>query len=210
MSRREPADPLYQAVRRSLIVIVGKIALKQLAVRLHHREHGDQRLHLRGKRKPASLKLCIKQRLHAKTVPRQKQALFLPVPDCKRPHAVKAVHAALPPLTEGCQDHLRIAVAAEGVSFFLKLPADLDKIVDFPVECQPVAPVCIGHWLASGIRQIQNGKPPVPQRHTALLPQSRAVRSAVRERVQAAHRELTVSFFIDHTINSTHIFSPVR
>ncbi len=52
----------------------------------------------------------IVQRLLADAVPRQYQAVLLPVIQCDRKHTVKAVEHVVPPLGVGVQDYLRVTV----------------------------------------------------------------------------------------------------
>ena len=99
-------------------------------------------------------KLGVVKRLHAKTVPGEKQALFLSVPDGERPHSVKAVHAFFLPLAVRRHDHFRVAVSAERVPLMLQFLPDLDKIVYLTVKRHPVALIGVGHRLASGTGEI--------------------------------------------------------
>ena len=153
-SSRESLDPLDQALRLGLIMIVRKITVEHLLVRFHLLKQREKRLHLRCKGESSVRELGVVKRLHAKTVPGEKQALFLSVPDGERPHSVKAVHAFFLPLAVRRHDHFRVAVSAERVSLVLQFLPDLDKIVYLTVKRHPVALIGVGHRLASGAGEI--------------------------------------------------------
>ena len=153
-SCREALDSLNQALRLGLIMIVRKIAVEHLLVRLHLLKQREKRLHLRCKSESSVREFGVVKRLHAKTVPGEKQALFLSVPDGKRPHSVKAVHAFFLPLAVRRHDHFRVTVAAERVSLVLQLLPDLDKIVYLTVKRHPVALIGVGHRLTTGTGEI--------------------------------------------------------
>ena len=101
------------------------------------------------------------QRLHTHAVARRVKLLALPIPDCKREHAVKALHAVGAPLMVRREDDFGIGLALPRRGAGIEFAAQFEEIIDFPVEHDYIALVARDHRLVAGGRDIDDGEPPV-------------------------------------------------
>ena len=129
------------------------------------------------------------ERLDAETVARREEALVAAVPDEESPHPAQALEAGLAPFCVGREQHLAVGVGGEGAALAAQLVAQLEIIVDLPVENEVEAPARIGHRLKAGVGEIEDRKPPVPERDRARgrgeFAPARPVRPAMGDEVDA-------------------------
>ena len=116
-------------------VAEGEIILDRLRIgRPAQQRMGEQALELRGEEQGAVGQLGIEERLHAEPVAGEEQRSVLGVVEREGEHAVEARQAVRPPLPPGGEDHLGVALGAEGVALRLELGAQLAEIVDLAID----------------------------------------------------------------------------
>ena len=142
-------------------------------------------LQLRGEEN--TLRRCrVVERLDAEAIARQGQRPRLAVPQREGKHADRAFDRGFDaPKRAGFQQHLGIGVAAHGMAGRLQLAADVAVIVDFTIEGDDKSPIGRMHRLRAAGAEIDDGKPPLAQRHAAfgLDPDFAGVRPAMPHRL---------------------------
>ena len=129
------------------------------------------------------------ERFHADAVAHQAQGAGLPVEQREGEHAGKALDGAFrPPFEEGRQHHLGVGMSAKAMAAAFQLRAQLLKIIDLAVVDDDVAAIGRVHRLRAGLAQVDDGKPPMPERDAGfrLRPGIAAVRPAMGERIDHA------------------------
>jgi hypothetical protein len=149
----------------------------------------EQRFDLGGKQeRPRSA--CEVERLHAKTVAHEQQALPGAVPETNREHAVEARDDVDAPFFVSVDDGFGVGVIRlESMAARLELASQRLMVVNLAVEDDVHGAVLVGHRLVCTRRQVDNGKAPERQAYSAgaVDPQSLAVGPAVAH--QLAHRD---------------------
>src|SRR5262245_1768577 len=110
-----------------------------------------------------TLRECVIERLHTKSIASAKESLFPAVPETKAPHAIEMLEAFFSPLLIGVQDNFSIGRRSKIVAAPLKLAANLPIVVYLSIECDGVGPIISSHWHTSRRRDIQNRESAVSQ-----------------------------------------------
>jgi len=126
-----------------------------------------QDLQLGGEREPP-VDFHIVERLDAEEITGEQEAALLRVQNGKREHAHQSGQGRSAPPGTGSQQHLRVRAGVERVPESFELLAKLEVVVDLAVEDDVVAPVRAGHRLSAGLRQVDDGEPPVRQRRLGI------------------------------------------
>ena len=160
-----------------------------------------ERFDFRGECDPTVMNAVV-ERLNADPVTNQPEAMCVCVPEGYGKHAAKFLQTIDAPLRKGVQDNLGVGVIRfpAALSVLFKLSPYLRMVIDLTVEDDLQRPVLIAHGLSSGIREIDDGKPPVCQAHAAVgrNPQPGAIRPAMdhglphADKVFRSHLEVAV------------------
>ena len=188
MGRGQLVHPLEDRGR------VGDVAVRQVAVdgqrvdRAGHvaRGQGEQRLQLAGEQDPlAPLVEPVDQGLLAEAVAAEHQGAPGGVPDGQGEHAAEqGEHARALVLVE-VDEHLGVAVGAEGMSARLEAVAEGGEVVDLAVEDGPDGAVLIGQRLVAA-GKVDDGEPTEPERGVCVAVGALIVGPAVHDPV--SHR----------------------
>ena len=161
MPRHQAGDALEQRLRRHHI-FKRKIALQRVEVQLLVKaRHLQKALDLTAIDQ-AVPHHAIVQRLDAKEVARQKQALLLCVPDGKRKHPAQMVEHLGAPFLKAVHDRLRIGVRIELMTRGDQLFSQVLIIINLAVEGDHQRAVLIVNRLVAGRRDVDNRQPPEP------------------------------------------------
>ena len=96
-------------------VAEGEIVLDRLRARASAQQRmGEQALQLRGEDEGAVGEHGVEERLHAEPVAGEEQRIAVRVVEREGEHAVEFREAIRPPLPPGGEDHLGVALGAEG------------------------------------------------------------------------------------------------
>src|SRR5262249_49044509 len=126
----------------------------------------------------------VVQRLLAKAITRQQQALaaFIPYSECK--HSAEGMHAIRAMVLIKVHDHFGIGVGIKAMASRLQPCSELGKVVYFTVEYGPDGPVLVVNRLPAG-GEIDYAEPPHAQSDLAGDVNALIVGPTVRDR--AAH-----------------------
>ena len=140
-----------------------------------------------GAEQQGAAEAAVVERLLADPVARQGEAPRAPVPERQGEHALRAAQRLLDaPLLDRGQQHLGVGVAAEAVPARPERGPQAAEVVDLAVQDQDVAARGGGHRLAAGGREVDDGEPPVAERHAGpgVGPGPGVVGPAVAQRVR--------------------------
>ncbi|HMJ54924.1 MAG TPA: hypothetical protein VK540_22765, partial [Polyangiaceae bacterium] len=153
---------------------------------------------------------CIKERLLAGAISREKKPSSWIVPDTQRKHPIKARNDAFAPCPVSLDDDFSVGTGPKGVAARLELAAELMVIVDLAIERDDDLPIVASHGLRPGFRQIQNReaamteKPAVTPYHAA--PVRTAVSDGPKRGIDVDVRPVTEEYGAEY---STHVASLV-
>ena len=99
----------------------------------------------------------------------------------KRPHSVQLGKAARAPVAVGRQQDFGVAGRPEAIPGGLQLVAQLDVVVDLPIEHDDKLAVRRVHRLVAGGAQVQDGESAKTEPHVLVEVQTRVVRAPVRD-----------------------------
>src|SRR5690606_13591891 len=164
----------------------------------------EQRPELRREEQERSLgarQLGVVERFDAEAIARDEHLALRSIVDGEGEHAAQLGEHALPPLAVGGEQPFGDRARAKGASARLELFAELDVVVDLPVEDDGVAALGIDHGLVPLGREIEDGEPPEAEANAGGLPVARVEPGVVRAAVdlRRAHRAHGLSYpSIDH------------
>ena len=93
-----------------------------------------QRFELGAKDELTVVQKGVIQGLHPEAVAYQEKSLLIAIPQRKREHAAKTMHAGFAPGLPGVDDHLRVGMRTKHVAQRLQFGHQFLKIVDFAIE----------------------------------------------------------------------------
>ena len=174
-----------------------------------HQQVCEQRLQLRCEQE-ARAALGIEQRFDPKAVTGHEQALLLVIPDRKSEDAVQPLHARRSPLDVGCQQHLRVGMAAELMPARQQIAADVFGVVQLAIVANRIGVVSslsrhrLGPACRVDHRETAMGKSGV-RRH----PDAFRIRAAVEQGISHLGKDRTLLGEVDLPVNpacnSAHI-----
>jgi hypothetical protein len=138
---------------------------------------GEQRGQRRGEPQPAR-RLGQIDRLDAEPVPAKHHRAGLVLGDREREHPEEVLDAVDAPAVVRLEDHLGVGGGEEAVAVSAQLVAQLLVVVYAAVEDHREAQFVVGHRLLTGLGQVDDLQPPVPEGHRPVLPEALAVRTA--------------------------------
>ncbi len=190
---REPHPGARQHVLQSLPdgpgrrdVVEAQVVVQRLQVQLRcgptRAQHRQHRLELRREQHLAAVVAPV-QRLDADAVARQVHRVFAGVVDGDGEHAVEAPQEGDALALVQAQEHLGVRGRAQRDALRAQLGGQFHVVEDLAVLHQRDAAV-VGHQGLVAARQVDDGKPPVAQRHAApgRLPHAFVIGATVPER----------------------------
>ena len=166
---------------------------------------GQKALDLAAEEQLALVGEVVVEGLDAEVVPGAEQGLLGLVPDGKGEHAPQLGQHPLAPLLVAVEQDLGVrVVGGEGVARLHQLSAQLHEVVDLAVEHHGQVFILVEHGLGAA-RQVDDGQPPVAQRHPAAEITALAVRPAVGDGVgHCFQNRFTPGTHAGKANNSTH------
>ena len=134
----------------------------------------------------------VVERLLAEPIARDEEPLAARVPDGEGEHPRQPLGKRVAPLFITVDEHLGVAARAEDVPARDQFVAQAEIIVNLSVEGDGDRAVLVVHGLRAVRREIDDRKPPVPERDRSLHEQAAAVRPAVRDDVGHAPQQFLV------------------
>ena len=119
------------------------------------------------------------QRLDTIAITDKKESSPPAVPERKGKHTVEPLQGLWAPFDPCVQHHLRVGAGLELMSQGRQFDAEFLEVIDFTVVTDNVLPGLIGHGLAPGRGQVDNGQSAMPQPQRLIDIYSLTVRPAV-------------------------------
>ena len=128
------------------------------------------------------------QRFDTEGIAREEQTALDGVPDREGEHAAQATHRVGPPVVEGRDDRLTVALGGEnGFLVARELGPDLHVVVDLTVEDQGIPVGCLGRAPAQrlvGVFDVDDGQPVESEDEIVVVPGARFVGPTVAHAVR--------------------------